>query len=323
MDITSLRIDSITLKVSARENNLVEFKESWNLWSLPEYAKTMAAFSNNSGWSIIFWITENPRVFKWIDDKIDTVDPARITEWLNEYFAPEIGWSISTEEFLWKKIWIVTIQESKRKPVICKKTIQGKIKEWDIYYRYRWRSEIVKYPELEGIMSQIRENERLSWEKLFKDIATIWPQNVWLMDIGKGEILWMKGNIVLDKNLLKDIQFIREGKFVEKDGAPALILKWEIEWADVIFPNIGEDFRKNTKDIAKALGYIDWKWEWSSYKAQGVIWKYKVKENPLFHQEMRWLSGYSQACITYLIEQMNEKNIEDIMDEFKAFRNSR
>ena len=49
-----LKIDSSTLKVSARENNLIEFKESWNLGSLAEYAKTMASFSNNKGGSIIF-----------------------------------------------------------------------------------------------------------------------------------------------------------------------------------------------------------------------------------------------------------------------------
>ena len=166
-------------------------------------------------------------------------------------------------------------------------------------------------------MLQIRDNERISWEKLFREIATIWPQNVGLMDIGKWEILWMKWNIVVDKNLLKDIQFIREGKFVEKEWAPALILKWEIEWADVIMPNIWEDFTKNTKDIAKVLNLF-WKdSKPSSYKAQAMIWKYKIKNNPLFHQEIRWFSGYSQSCIDYLLKQLENTPFEDILKEFK------
>ena len=41
---------------------MLEFKESFNLGNMDEYAKTMAAFANNRGGIIIFGVKDNPRI---------------------------------------------------------------------------------------------------------------------------------------------------------------------------------------------------------------------------------------------------------------------
>ncbi len=50
-----------TGNLRSRESNTVEFKQSFNKGSVAAYAKTMAAFANNSGGYIIFGITDTPR----------------------------------------------------------------------------------------------------------------------------------------------------------------------------------------------------------------------------------------------------------------------
>ena len=47
--------------LKSRESNTVEFKESFNKNSTAKYAKTMAAYANNSGGYIIFGIMDAPR----------------------------------------------------------------------------------------------------------------------------------------------------------------------------------------------------------------------------------------------------------------------
>ena len=46
--------------IRSRESNTVEFKQSFNKGNTAAYAKTMAAYANNSGGYIIFGITDSP-----------------------------------------------------------------------------------------------------------------------------------------------------------------------------------------------------------------------------------------------------------------------
>ena len=59
-------------------------------------------------------------------------------------------------------------------------------------------------------------------------ITQIGVQNVGVFSYD-GEIFAGDHKIIIDKDAVKQIKFIKEGNFVEKEGSPALILKGKIE----------------------------------------------------------------------------------------------
>jgi hypothetical protein len=165
-------------RITSRESSWLEFKESFNWNSKDKYAKSMAAFANNKGGFIVFGVKNNPRDLVGLqNDNFDNIDEAKITEYLNGVFSPEINFIKSTIKIRGKNVGLLKIYESTNKPIVCIKN-DGEIKEAEIYYRYSGRSEKIKYPELKTVLEEIRSQERKSWMDLLKKISRVDPSNV-------------------------------------------------------------------------------------------------------------------------------------------------
>jgi len=170
---------AVSNRVISRESNSLEFKETFNWNSKDKYAKSIAAFANNKGGFLIFGIKSNPRDLVVLKSKnFENLDEAKITEYLNSVFSPEILW----EKFIFKikrniELGVISVQKSLNKPIVCIKN-NGVLKEAEIYYRYNARSEKIKYPELAKLISEIRETERRGWRELIKKIAKIGPPKI-------------------------------------------------------------------------------------------------------------------------------------------------
>jgi hypothetical protein len=80
-------------RLISRENSTLEFKEGFGWKSLPEYARTLAAFSNAQGGYIVFGVKDRPRILEGLtNDRFEELDPAKLTRGLQDYFEPEIQW---------------------------------------------------------------------------------------------------------------------------------------------------------------------------------------------------------------------------------------
>ena len=169
---------TIPYRVISRESNFLEFKEVFNWNSKDKYAKSIAAFANNKGGFLIFGVKSNPRNLVNLKSRnFESLDEARIAEYLNGVFSPEISWNKFVHEIKNIRIGVIFIQESLNKPIVCIKN-DGVLKEAEIYYRYNGRSEKIKYPELAKLISEIRETERRGWRELIKKIAKIGPPKI-------------------------------------------------------------------------------------------------------------------------------------------------
>jgi hypothetical protein len=126
---------------------------------------------------------------------------------------------------------VFRIDQSSLKPVIAKKD-EGKdqvIKNGEIYYRYGGRTQKIQYSELESIINHRIEHNNLQWLDLMAKIAKAGPMNAAILDTEKAIIEKDDTKIlVLDEELAKKFKFIKEGEFVEKQGAPALKLIGDI-----------------------------------------------------------------------------------------------
>lgn len=211
-------------RLTSRENGKLEFKEAFDMGSADKYAKTAAAFANAQGGYIVFGVKDSPRQMIGLKTQnFENFDVGKMTAALNEWLSPEIEW----ESYVWDirgyKVGLLFFSEAIHKPVVCMKN--GKVmQEGAIYYRYRGRSETIKYPELRRILEEQKERERNLWFKQLKKMADVGVEQVAVLDLQSGEVTGAKGNFFISEDLLPKLQFLREGHFVETEAAPALKL---------------------------------------------------------------------------------------------------
>lgn len=98
----------------------------------------MAAFANADGGVIVFGIKDKPREpIGMSNDNFENIEIEKVTQFLNEHFAPEIIWNMYDFEVDGKKYGVFIIEESKNKPIMCIKNVGDReLIEGDIYYRY-------------------------------------------------------------------------------------------------------------------------------------------------------------------------------------------
>ena len=121
-----------------------------------------------------------------------------------------------------------------RKPCVCKKVYEAQnpkytLREGDIFYRYGGRSERIHYEELLAIVERERKAEERQWVEFAKRAAKIGIENACLLDLKSGVVSGKGTSLIIDRELLSKISFIKEGEFVEKKGRPALRLIGDIE----------------------------------------------------------------------------------------------
>lgn len=211
-------------RTSTRESSTIEFKANFHMGdSLRQYGRTMAAYSNTMGGYIIYGIENSPRNMTGMTNKtfVD-FDPARFTEFLNSKFAPEIRWDTFIYYIGDNEFGIIYTYESLNKPVIATANGGNIFYEGEIYYRYRGRTQKIKYPEIRQIINDVRENDQKLWLKHLSRISKIGPENAAIFNPFNGTIEGKSGSFFLDEDLLEKVQFIREGEFREITGYPTL-----------------------------------------------------------------------------------------------------
>ena len=121
--------------------------------------------------------------------------------------------------------------------------------EGDVFYRYGGRSEKIRYTELNAIIEERRKREEAQWLDFARRATQIGVSNACLLDMTSGKITGNGGTIILDKDLLNKIAFIKEGEFVETKGKPAFRLIGDIQEV-----NTGKIvIKETTKRVLKAI----------------------------------------------------------------------
>ncbi|OUO46233.1 ATP-binding protein [Megasphaera sp. An286] len=332
--LSNLSVDG-TLK--SRESNTVEFKESFNKNSTAKYAKTMAAYSNNRGGYIIFGVKDRPRkIIGLKNDNFENMSQERFSEAINSLFVPSMDWSCGTfvidipsldnsAHYKTLKIgWIYTV-EADHKPVIAQKANDGeKINSGDVFYRYRARSEKIKFAEMSRIIEERIVKERNGLLKVFEVIRKSETANLGIVNYSNGRITTPYGiDISFDRKLvtqvLKKAKFIKEGSFNETDGIPVIKVTGNIDLAEEVpVPegNPDETHPYIQKQLAEMLGI-------SIQDLYALIWYYRMKEAQKYHLEITTSKSgkvhkFSNFALQFLREKLKE--LQEHTDEFDMIR---
>ena len=217
-------------RLVSRESGHLEFKESYNWNSWPEYARTLAGFSNAEGGFIVFGVGDKPRHLKGLrNNAFEEEDPGRIAEYLNDLLAPALCWETITHQISGKTFGLIYVHPAGYKPVIVTKSAEKILREGDIFYRYRGRTQRIKYAELRQLLEEQRRRERNDWLRHFLKVAKIGVENAAVMDVNSGLVTGPRGSFVIDESLLPKLKFVKEGEFKETSGAPTLKLVGDVK----------------------------------------------------------------------------------------------
>lgn len=322
-----------TLK--SRESNTVEFKESFNKANTAKYAKTMAAYSNNRGGYIIFGVKDNPRSIVGLkNNNFDNLNQEQFSDAINSLFSPAMEWdcgilmvealSANGETLTYKIGWIYTA-EAEYKPIIAQKVNDGeKINSGDIFYRYRARSEKIKFAEMSRIVDERSAKEREGLLKLFEVIRNSQTANLGIVNYNNGRITTPYGiDVAFDRKLvtqvLKKAKFIKEGSFHETEGIPVIKVTGNIDLAEEVpVPegNPDETHPYIQKQLAEKL-------EITTQDLYALIWYYKMKEAKKYHLEITVSkSGKTHKFSEFAFQFLKEKLVElkERPEDFEAIR---
>ena len=219
-------------RLTSRENSRLEYKERFNWTNRAKYGKTLAAFANASGGFIVFGIQDSPRLLVGVNEEnFDTLNPADVSAYLNSAFAPELEWEVFSTHLGGVRLGVMYVAPANERPVVSLRIDRDVIREADIFYRYRGRSERIRYPELQRLLLERQHRERDSWLDHLSRVGRIGVENVGILDLIDGELSGRGGRLLVSSDLLEKVQFIREGHFVRshEPGAPTLRLVGDVQ----------------------------------------------------------------------------------------------
>lgn len=216
--------------IRQKENSEIEFKESFHSpkGRDKKLHKWIASFANANGGLIIYGIKNNGELIGLKDNKLKDFDNKDLSQELLNFFSPEIKFELFIKNVENYELGFLYIYKAEDKPIITIKSAGNSIQESDIYYRYPGQSRKISYGDLRTIIEDKSNKLNEKWLSIINNIASIGVENVGLLNIEKGELLGTKNKLLIPEELLDKVKFINEGRFDEKEGAPALKLIGEV-----------------------------------------------------------------------------------------------
>jgi hypothetical protein len=195
-----------------------------------EVVKAIAGMANNKGGMILFGVHDGTSSVEGLaDDQFDSTDPAVINRILAGALDPVPHITKSAISLGGKVVGVLTVEPHVNAPVIALKMMGQDVKEGCIYFRYVGETRTIKPGELRQIIAMREQRAVAEFSRRMVGVAT---GSQATLDMETGEVNGNAGSFLIDKTLLPQIQFIREGDFSEVKGAAALRLVGDVQPID-------------------------------------------------------------------------------------------
>jgi hypothetical protein len=258
--------DSATLRVSSRESSRREFKARLDRAELGFYSKTLVAFANNDGGTIIFGISDRPRKIVGIDPASE-LDEARWLDCLRSHFDPVIDIAIRTYDVAGRHVCAVATPRSERRPILCRKNLSGKVPdrkgvprdqsvlgEGIVYYRYCGQSRPIGYAELAAVLEERDQRRTRALLENLRIIERVGFERIGIVDASMAAAPGKETQLYVSRDTARSLNFIEKGRFVEtnEEGAPAYVVVGTVRLNEVVHAPLDEA-DKNLPNEATAI----------------------------------------------------------------------
>ncbi|TLP45704.1 ATP-binding protein [Cohaesibacter sp. CAU 1516] len=262
-----IEFDVETSRVSSREGKTREFKDVFDRANLAYYGKTLAAFSNTDGGTIIFGVSDKPRLVKGFDEA-ELCDEADIVSHLRDSYHPEIPFSTKTYDYNGNIVFAIEVVKSANPPVICRKGRSKTVRKNDgsskdkpittegtIYFRYSAQSRSIDYSELQSLLDERERKKMKAILENLKIIDRVGYERVGIVDTSALAKQDGVTNLYISKEATKGMNFIDKGKFVEseEEGAPAYVVAGQVRLNEVIHAPLEDEDKNLPSEVSRIL----------------------------------------------------------------------
>ncbi|MDJ1466967.1 AlbA family DNA-binding domain-containing protein [Xanthocytophaga flava] len=215
------------------EDNQIEFKKSLQTSSQiinKDYLKTISGFANNIGGVLIFGIDPDNKELVGIKDEYENLDNRYVSVPVRDSLDGQVDFLFFTQRYIGKLIGFLLVQEASSKPIIFKVNA-GTSNMGEIYFRYSAVTGRIGAGELRKILLTEITNKITKTIETFQKIVELGNENIAILNTRTGEIQSSEDNLklYLSEGILHKLNLIKEGKLVDDEGAPAYIIKGQIE----------------------------------------------------------------------------------------------
>lgn len=214
------------------ETSEQECKAEFNPRRTEPIVRAIAALANNRG-GFVFIGVQNAdcRVIGMPNTAFQDTDIVRITDKVKTLLTPTPVFAKEVIDLGGMAVGIVHVEKYPNPPIIVCKDADG-LEDGTILFRYPGQSGKIKFGDL---MAMLRERDRAATQTLLASasrLSEIGADRALILDTEKGELDAGTKRIVIDRALADQLDFIREGEFDERAGAPALRLIGNVHAVD-------------------------------------------------------------------------------------------
>lgn len=226
-------------RLTVGETDQHECKTNFGFRHSGAWLKAIAALSNNRGGYVLFGVqdkneTDPARSYAVTglkSDEFANADPAEFTKRIKSVLDPTPRVQVVTTDVGGVAVGVIYVEPHPSRPVIVTRPEGDQLKEGDIFYRYPGQSNRIKYSDLRALLDERDAQARRDVLPLVERLLALGPQRALVADLEAGVLDDGKRSIMIDQQLIDQINFIREGEFDEKIGAPTLKLIGEVSKA--------------------------------------------------------------------------------------------
>lgn len=214
------------------ETSQQECKELFNPKRMNPIIKAIAALANNKGGFILFGVEDTVcRVVGLQDDSFQKTDIVQISQKVKTFLTPTPDF-IKTEINLGTvQIGVLYVEKYAQPPVIISRDGDG-LDNGTILFRSPGQSAKISAGDL---LVLLRERDQANQYKLLESaqrISEIGLNNSLIVDMTAGTLESEDTRLTIDRDLVNQLEFIREGEFEEVEGASTLRLVGDVRAVD-------------------------------------------------------------------------------------------
>ncbi|KAB2883295.1 MAG: ATP-binding protein [Albidovulum sp.] len=209
-----------------------ECKAQFDPRRMEPIVRAIAALANNRGGFVFVGVRNaDCKVVGMPDTAFQDTDIVRITDKVKTLLTPTPAFSKDVLDVGGFTVGVIHVEKFPTPPVIVCRDADG-LEDGSILFRYPGQSGKIKFGDL---LAMLRERDRAATQALLASASRlneIGADRALIVDTDKGEIDAGERRIVIDRALAEQLEFIREGEFDERAGAPSLRLIGDVHAVD-------------------------------------------------------------------------------------------
>ena len=131
------------------------------------------------------------------------------------------------------RVGFIEVSEHPSKPVIVSRDGGDKLKEGEILFRYAGQSARIKFGDLRDMLAERDRRAQMALATAAGKLATVGTAKALILDTDRNVLDAQGREILIDEELARSINFIREGHFEETVGEPTLKLVGEVRAVNI------------------------------------------------------------------------------------------